>query len=93
MSRSVPWAPSSRTWSPRRRASWTSHVTSARCGAEPLAPGERLLDEGLDLELLARPESREQGFFSGRTRASFVRTQRASSRSSSRRPVRAARSS
>ena len=63
----MPWAPSSSTWSPRARASWTSHVASVDVGREPLAPGERLLDEVVDLEAGLGAEVRPgAAFFSGR---------------------------
>ena len=65
MSRSVPWAPSSRTWSPRARASWTSHVTSTRSGASRSPQARPWSTSGIDLEPRLGAERGEEGVLLG----------------------------
>ena len=72
-SRSVPWAPSSRTCSPRASADWTSHVVSSRCvarAARPSRPPARRAPRRRTASAPIEPSSR---FLSGSSRSRRVR--------------------
>ncbi len=90
-SRSVPWAPSSSTCSPRASADWTSQVVSSRCSARR-SPHPAALSTSASTSKPSAPIEPSRRFLSGSSRSSRDRRTDRSRRSPMRSPTRQARS-